>query len=403
MQDRQPRPSCDNFATLLMAALLVVGLYFPTSFEQTISIPLYLIDGAALAALLIILIMRRRGVLSVAAVINAAAVNVILLVCTLFSPLTEFAYGGYVPVFLFSLLLCVSVREIGLTGAIRTLFNVCNALNIILAALLLAGVPAVSQFFLANYAYGYDDLVPYMLDEGKPVIMFGSHSVAGFFFYLLFYLTFQTFVASRSKLNLVFAVCYIALLASLASFTSVVFVPVAMIQLIVHFQWHKSLQAGLIATAILMVLVLLLPGLDVFGNFTTDLLEVTHREDNGLVGRYSASGGLMGNLDYIAEHAFRPIGMGYSTQLWYADSGPVEYLLKGSFPLLIAVYTGTFLFFYKNLKDKRRAMFLFLVFLGFEAGYSNLQYIRTQFFLPFLMVYLNGLDSSKLPLAWKHA
>jgi hypothetical protein len=95
--------------------------------------------------------------------------------------------------------------------------------------------------------------------------------------------------------------------------------------------------------------------------------------------------------------------MGFSPQLWYADSGPVEYILKGSFPLLFAVYTGAFLFFRRNLRSKRRAMFVFLVFLGFELGYTNLQYIRTQCLLPFVVIYLNGLDAGNIPMRWRNA
>ncbi|MEO7651366.1 MAG: hypothetical protein ABIZ80_12950, partial [Bryobacteraceae bacterium] len=112
----------------------------------------------------------------------------------------------------------------------------------------------------------------------------------------------------------------------------------------------------------------------------------------GLLGRYSASGGLLGNLQYIADNPFSPIGLGLSRRLWYADSGPVEYIMKGSFPLLLSVYAGLFLFFRKNLVSKSRALFLFVVFVGFEVGYSNLQYFRTQYLLPFLIVYLNSLD-----------
>lgn len=376
-----------------MAMLLALGFYFPSSSGETISVGLYLADGLALAALLAALLLRRGGVLSVFAVINAAAVNVILLACTLFSPLTEFAYGGYVPILLCSMLLCVSVREIGLTATARRLFDICNAMNIALAVSLLLEVPLVTRFFLANYACGYDDLLPYMISEGKPVIMFGSHSLAGFFFYLLFYLTFQTFARLGSKLNLVYALCYLFLLASLYSFTSVIFSLLALTQLLVHFQWHKSVLAGLIATGLLLTCaVVVLPRLEVFDDLKASVLEVTHREDNGLLGRYSSSGGLMGNLEYISDHPFRPIGLGLSPQLWYADSGPVEYMLKGSVPLLLAVYTGAFLFFYKNLKSKRQAIFLFVAFLSFEFGYSNLQYIRTQCFLPFALVYLNGLE-----------
>jgi hypothetical protein len=398
------RPSPDKFATVVMALLLVVGLYFPSSVGEVISVRLYLMNGLGLLALLGILLLRRRGVVSVPAVANAAAVIVILLVSTLFSPLTEFAYGGMIPILLFSLLACVSVREIGLTATVRTLFDVCNGINIALAVMLLLRVPAVTDFFLAHYAMGYDELLPYMLAEGKPVLMFGSHSIAGFFFYLLFYATFQTFVALKSRLNLVYAVCYLGLLTSLMSFTAVVCAAVATLQIVLHFQWHKSFLAGLTASALLLgAVVLVLPRIDAFEGLKQDLIEVTQRQDNGLLGRYSSSGGLMGNLDYIAEHPFRPIGLGLSRQLWYADSGPVEYVLKGSYPLLIAVYAGAFMFLYKNLRNPRRAIFLFLVFLGFEVGYSNLQYIRTQFFLPFLLVYLNGLDTWKSAAGWRHA
>jgi hypothetical protein len=404
MPDPQPRALPNRLATILMALLLAIGLYFPTSRGAVISIPLYLASGASLLSVLLLLLLRKRGILSVFAVVNAAAINVILLVCTLFSPLTEFAYGAYVPILLFSALYCVSVRDIGLTTTTRILFDAANAINIVTAALLLLQVTPVMQFFLDNYAFAYDDLLPYMLEEGKPVLTFGSHSLAGFFFYLLFYLTFQTFVKAGSKLNLVFAICYLALLTCLYSFTALVFAVVATIQLVLHFQWHKSVVAGLVASALLLTAaVLILPRLDVLQDFKEDMLEVTHREDNGLLGRYSSSGGLSTNLEYIAEHPFQPIGLGLSNQLWYADSGPVEYVLRGSFPLLILVYAGAFLFFYKNLKSKRQAIFLFLVFLGFEVGYSNLKYIRTQCLLPFLVVYLNGLGAWRDSVRLQHA
>ena len=77
------------------------------------------------------------------------------------------------------------------------------------------------------------------------------------------------------------------------------------------------------------------------------------------------SGGLAANLEYIADHPFSPIGLGLSRQLWYADSGPVEYFLKGSFPLLFTVYLAAYLFLRKNLKSRGQALFLFAVFLGF--------------------------------------
>lgn len=407
-------PSFSNrVATVLMAALLLLGLYFPTSIGETISVPLYLLNGAMLLSILMVLLARRGGVLGMPAVLNAGAINVILVVFTLFSGFTEFAYGGWVPIFLCSIQFCVSVRDIRLTAAMRRLFDATNAINIVLAILLLLRTPSVTQFFLEHYAYAYEELLPYMLDEGKPVLTFGSHSLAGFFFYLLFYLTFRTFAITRSKLNLLFALCYVALLTCLYSFTSLVFVTLAAAQVIGHFQWHKSVVAGLVVTAFLLVgAVVVAPRLDSLNEFKEDMVDVMNREDNGLLGRYSQGGGLSANLAYIAEHPFRPIGLGYSQQLWYADSGPVEYFLKGSFPLVFSIYVGALAFFLKNLKSRRRAIFIFGVFLGFELGYTNLQYVRTQCFLPFLLVYLNGLEQTRssssagiegISPRWQHA
>jgi hypothetical protein len=387
----------DRFATILLCLLLGIGFYFPTSRAENISVKLYLACAGALLAILAALLIRRRGILSGFAVVNSAAINALLLVATLFSPFHTFAYGGYIPILLFSVLFCVRVKEIRLGAAARRMFDVANAVNLILAAMLLLEVPMVTEFFLNSYAYGYEELVPYMLEEGKPVLTFGSHSIAGFFFYLLFYVTLQTFVARRSRLNLLYAVCYLGLLLSLDSFTAMVFGALAIVQLTLCFEWRRSAVAALAMSALLVIgTAFAAPHLDGVADFQKDLVEILGRKENGLLGRYSSTGGLSTNFEYIAEHPFSPIGLGMSWQLWYSDSGPVEYVLKGSFPLLFAVYTGAFLFFRTNLVSKQRALFLFAIFMSFELGYSNLQYIRTQCFLPFLLVYLNWLDRERL-------
>jgi len=321
------------------------------------------------------------------------ALNVTVLVATLISPFTKFAYGGYLPILLLSMLFCLSVKDISLTKTARTLFNIANAINLVLSLLLLLRVSEATQFFLDHYAYGYDELLPFMFEEGKPVLTFGSHSLASFFFYLLFYLNLETFIRLRARLNLGFAFGYLALLTLMSSFTAIVFTGVAVVQLVLCFQWRKSAIAGLMTTVLLLAAAVAAPGVEAFSDFREDIIAVFHREDNGLLGRYGDSGGLSVNVRYILDHPFRPIGLGLSDELWYADSGPIEYLLKGSLPLMIAVYLGAFLFFWNNLRSPGRAIFVFLVFLGFEFGYSNLEYIRTQCFLPFLVVYLNWLDA----------
>jgi hypothetical protein len=390
MTQQLPGAGTNKLATALIAPLLVIGFYIPTSLAETMSVRLEVMSSVILFPILIALLVRKGGVLSSFALVNGLTINVILLTCTLFSPFTEIAYGGYLSFLLLSMLFCVNVMDIRLTVTAGRIFDLANAINLTLAALVLFQVPAVTQFFRDYYAYGYEGLVPEMLEEGKPVLTFGSHSLAGFFFYLLFYVTLQTFIANRSKLHLIFAFGYLALLIPMYSFTSLVFAGVATVQLAFCFRARKTVIVGLIAAALLATILVVAPQL--VSGFKEDMIEVSQREGNGLLGRYSEFGGLAANFEFIANHPFRPIGLGLSWRLWNSDSGPAGYLLKGSFPLLITVYVGAFIFFRKNLRSRREALFLFLVFLSFEVGYSNFQYSRTQYFLPFLMVYLNSLE-----------
>src|SRR5258708_40347373 len=94
MPHPQPRALPNKLATALMALLLLIGFYLPTSVEETISIPLKLVSSAILLSILVALLLRKHSILGLFAVVNVTAINVILLICTLLSPFTEFAYGG---------------------------------------------------------------------------------------------------------------------------------------------------------------------------------------------------------------------------------------------------------------------------------------------------------------------
>jgi hypothetical protein len=123
--------------------------------------------------------------------------------------------------------------------------------------------------------------------------------------------------------------------------------------------------------------------------------DVLSLDTNGLRGRYSGQGALTSNLRYVASAPFSPVGAGFHPDLMYGDSGVIEFLLRGSVPLVLLIYTGLFVFLKSNLASRSQALFLFAVLLGFEIGFSNLLYFRTQFFVPFVVVYLNHLESMK--------
>lgn len=392
-----PARATENaFGSALAFVSLILGLYMPTSIDGLITKELPFAASVLLAVVLTGGLLR-RGPVSAGALVNSAAINVILLICTLLSGFTEFAHGAFVAPAVLSLVLCTNTTRIPLTRFARSLFTLANLFNLTCGALLVMQEPVTVRFFTDWFANGYPALVPYMLAEAKPVLMFHSHSVAGFYCYLFFYLTLRTFAGdSRKVLYLLFAFGYVILLISLTSFTGYILAAVAAAQIVLHFQWQKSVVAGLAFTALAIAGVMFIASrFEGIEQFTADVTDVLGREQNGLNGRYSSTGGLIGNIRYIADHPFSPVGTGFSNELFYGDSGPLEYMLRGSFPLVVCVYGGLYVFLRRNLTSRREANILMVALCGFELGYSNLQYFRTHYLLPFFVVYLNGIAASR--------
>src|ERR1700735_5654436 len=97
---------------------------------------------------------------------------------------------------------------------------------------------------------------PEFFDVPKPVLAFGTHSLASFFAYLLFWLNWQNYGATRSRLALVFSLCYVGLLLTLTSFTSLVLAAVALTQIAVYL-WKESRRALILGTVGLCAILLL--------------------------------------------------------------------------------------------------------------------------------------------------
>jgi hypothetical protein len=387
-----PLPALRTIPPWLAAALLLGGLYFPSARGGVISMPLYFAHSALILVMLAALLLRRAGMFGGVPLLLAIATHAVLLTCTLFSPLPEYAWGAGISFVLLSVLLCVRLRDLVAGRAVYGLFFAVNLVNLAAAALLTFRTPWLVDFIIENYSMGYPELVPSMLASGKPVLTFGSHSLAGFFFFAFFLLALELYRATRRRAVLLASVLWIPLIVALNSVTSYIFAGVALVQLLATASWADRLAAALVATA--GVCVYAWAGHDV--NAAADLVEqlsaVMSSSENGLLGRYAAGGALAPNLSFIAQHPFSPIGLGFSDQFFFADSGPVDYLMRGSFPLLIAVYAGLFVFLRRNLWSSRHAWILFLVYLGFEIGYSNLRYPRTVLFLPFMVIFLNGVE-----------
>jgi hypothetical protein len=113
-------------------------------------------------------------------------------------------------------------------------------------------------------------------------------------------------------------------------------------------------------------------------------------QGHGFIGRYGTGGVLARNIDEIVNHPLSPLGIGYPSGWLIGDSGPIEYLLRGSVPLLICMYGALWFFLAWNVRSRREALHLFLVILGFELGFDILVTSRFLLFAPVLLAMINA-------------
>jgi len=378
------------FPPLLVVALLLTGLLFPTSLNGVISKELYFSAGFLLIAMLSTLLFRKNGITSRTAIVNLVFINGLLILFTLTSPLRDYAFGAALSYFLLSLVFCLNLRGIMLPSFGRVVYTLLNGLILIAGFLVVVHYEPLNVFLLGNYAVFYEDLLPLMLENGKPVLMFGSHSLAGFFFFILLVLNLKTYASKHGARFLIMPVAYLVLLFSLNSETGYCYGVVGLMYFIIVI--GKTFAKILLTSIAVLIAIAICFENRNFRDYMISNIQTTAAYDmGGFEGRYSSKGTLSGNLQFISTHLLSPVGFTNSSGLMFGDSGPIEYLLRGSLPLLFAVYLGLWMYFRRNFARRRDAYQWFAIFLSFELAYSNLTYFRTLYLLPFVVVYVNTL------------
>lgn len=381
--------------SFIILLFLIVGLFFPTSSNGMISKELMYVQAAVLFILLLASLLRRIRNIDARLFLLAISNIAILLLFSIFTITTEYAYGAIISYLLLSILYCCDFKNIKFSTSLDVVFIVINFVNIILAALIVFGNSFVDSIFIQNYSAYYPSLVYTMLLAKKPVLMFATHSVAGFYFFLFFYLNFITYTIKKELKHIIFALSYVVLLVFIKSFTSIAFFGLAIVQLGIYFLSRKPL---VVFACILSSFVLILIYHDMIMHFfmaTIQFESVLTSKTNGIAGRYFAGGNLVKDISYVLEHPLSPIGLGNSDRLFIGDSGIIENLLRGSVFLVMTIYIGFWIFLRRNIKEIGFCYFVFFVYLFFEVGFANLNTFRAIYFLPFLIVYLNWLTDLK--------
>lgn len=389
----------------ILAGLLAVGVFFPCARGGEYSLTLLGVMLPVLAAGLAILALS-RGTIPGSVFGITLPIIIILVACTFltFGSAYRFAWGVFAEFSLLALIFSLNLRDIRTGSWIRVGFWITNVLWVACGLAVLLGNEWIGDFLTNWYSQFYPELLPLMLAAHKPILSFGTHSLAGFFTYIFFWLNWEKFEAEGSHWSLFFAIAELALLLGLTSFTSLGFAVVALCQ-IGHWLWKKRRRELLISIACLP-LVGLLVGRIFVGPIAVLVDElpraanvVSNLDNNGLLARYGAQGTLRPTLDYLWDHPFLPIGLTSPEFLFYGDSGPVQYYLRGSVPLLVLIYLGLYRFFAHNVLLKRHAVLLFWVFMAFEMAFQALPYFRTLFLLPLIVIIANQIRPRPVVMA----
>jgi hypothetical protein len=383
--------------SVVISLLLVVGLYFPTTASPHLTV--FSVSGYLICfGLLAVLVFRRHGRPSFPVCVLLLSITPLLLMFTFTSGLSTLALGALLEYSVLSMLLITNLIDVDLPQWFGRLWLMVNIINILAGFAIVVGVQMVDDFFIAHYSTAYDELLPNMLAWHKPVLTFGSHSTAAFFLYLFFWINLERYKLAGQKLSLIFSVCCLFLIACLLSVSSVVFSAVGIFQLVTHF-WssmrHKfawaagSLCLILVTTAFWRSEINWSASLEVVKTIIGD-------PGSGLTGRLLAGGTMYYDLQYFKDHPFSPVGASFREGFVFGDDGPLEYMLRGSVPLLLLVYGGLFYFLRRNMISKFHATFFFVAIVMFELGITTLINFRAQCLIPVFVVFLNSLTRPQI-------
>ena len=352
---------------------MLIGITSPTSIGGSIQ-PLFAVSVAIfMLPFLSYLLLKQKKVDPINLFI-ALGVGISLTLFTFLSDYPTYRYGNglmFINLFLLSLI-NNNKNPNDLSTYLKTLV-IANTYLFILSICIIFGIPFGIDLISSSYQAFYIELIPNMLAQSKPVTVFGTHSLAGFYDFLFFIVNIAVYKYTRQTKFMMFAIGYMLFLFWLQSSTSLVNFFLAFIIIQAELYRTKKHLFYIIFAAELIAAVLTY---QLAGDLIDQTLGQLFSERNGLGGRYSEGGNLVNNLQYVMDHPFKGIGFGYTTEFFYADSGYLEYALRDGILGALGIFIAFSRYILRNVKTSYRYLLLF-AYLSFEVGFSNLLYFRT--------------------------
>ncbi len=390
----------DGLSAGVIVVTAILALWLPSSIDGAISTSLLAISIVGLCVSWLVLLVLQRGRVARLDLLLVLGVLGLPTVFTLTSPFLDITPGAFAVFLCLGLLLLVDLKRVTLPNWGAWVFVLLHVVTLGAGAALAVDAPGADAFFKRHYSAFYPQLLNWMLDwYDKPVLTFGTHSLAAFFYYLFFASCLVAWRRTRRVVFLGAAAAHLVLAWRLSSTAAFAFVGLALLQLYASVLVIAPRRVLLATLGLVLVAgVVVLPTVRADGALLDTIARaLLGHEHAGFIARYGDAGVLAGNLRWLRDHPFEPVGFSYSPALFYGDSGIVVYAVRGTVLLPVMIYLAYFSFLWRNLRSRTVAGWLWGVTVLFEIGFTPLLYPRFLGFVPLLVLWCNWCEQYGTP------
>lgn len=385
----------------LVDLLVVVNVFFniflPTSHNKIIYGVDRLIFVWVILLLEVFILMINNRVQKLRLVSSMIGINAYMIIVTSLAkdsyPDARVSLARIVPIISLLILCSIKIDKYPKIDFLKVVLNIISITAIVWNVLIILRVPQIIDFTYNNYNQYYETCGYYQLVLGhKPVMSFGVHTYASYFYFLLFILCFATYRIQSKTIYLFYCYMYAMFCLFCVSTTSIIFFLIMILVLISDLRRSVSVRAfGLIMAIFAAGLIV------IYFNFSDLYSRVYQNFTSGghsFTARYSSSSVFDVNFDVIRTS----LGIGYniipSLELSYSDSGYIVYLTMGNIPLLLVLYYNILKFLNENIKLYKALVIIAI--MGFELGIPGTFNYRFSYFIIFIVLYLGALRTTQL-------
>lgn len=255
---------------------------------------------------------------------------IITVISSLYSPIGRFSLARLAPILCFLMMTLVSIKTIVPIKLVKYTVHFFIGIFIIWNSLIIFGDSMIKEFTISNYSQLYEEATSNMFLKNRPVMSFGIYTFASYFYFIFFLICRSLLKLTNNRIYLVYMFFILVANILLTSNTAFVFSFIMSSFLFFSFKRKASKIAFiLVCTAGMLFILSDLALVEYY-------LESFYSEANGFRGRYTETGSLNRNWDYIQNNFF--IGFNIIENLNYTDSGYIVYYLMGGPVLLLTMY-----------------------------------------------------------------